>query len=487
MSREVEVQNIKMTATVPENIQLSLGKLSTTEGSKTGLSTNNGVLVGSSGNADNGSVDAPDNVEEYWSNTADVSNYYQLGRIIPASSTTGLNIYYTPDSDGVGKTLKADAKYYTAATAGTPANDASGGTNMRTTLHAFTTEHGTSDTWYTAGGAGNYTTASAHNQTNDDGYYVDIPIWLRTSSTAGANLSVDAYVTTDTTEDDDLYLAARAVILNTGRTAVQGDGLIEVRKDGWSGTSVVDYMYTTNSTGEPVQSQTSNAATYADATRYDGDDVVVALTGPSGDGQRYGTAVQVWVHVWLEGEDPNCCNDNAGQNFNICLKFVNGETTTADANPYTDNTTAVRNGDTTTVSFMGASTAAFNTMTFAYNGTTNKWEVASGVFNKPVNVSFALGSSAVTDVDGIITYLNNNCDTKSEASNGYEVIATGETVQFTGTKAQATVWADAIPTGATNLKVAGADAASVDAMKTAIAGASEPVTVSYVAPVPVGS
>ena len=32
MSREVEVQNIQMTATVPEDIQISLGKIGTTSG-----------------------------------------------------------------------------------------------------------------------------------------------------------------------------------------------------------------------------------------------------------------------------------------------------------------------------------------------------------------------------------------------------------------------------------------------------------------------
>jgi hypothetical protein len=497
MSREVEVNNIQMTATTPEDIQISLGKLSTTAGSEKGLATNNGVLVGSGSNADNGSVAEPGDVMEYWSNTADISNYYQLGRIIPASSTTGLNIYYTPDADGVGKTLKAGAKYYQAATGGTPAYDADSGTshntNMRTTLHAYTTEHGTGDTWYTAGGAGNYLTASEYDQTNDDGYYVDIPVWLRTSATGTTNLSVDAYVTSNSSkDDDDLYMAARAVILNSTRDAVQGDGLIEVRKDGWEGTSIVDYMYSTNSTGEAVQAvDGENKATYANATRYDGVADVVELAGPTGDGQGYGTATQVWIRVWLEGEDPNCWNNNAGQDFNICLKFVKGTTTPAGSNSYTVDTTTIRSGDTVAVNFKGANTAAFNTMTFAYSGDKDNggtWTYKSGTFRVPTNVTFAIGGGNITSINDIITYLNTNCDTKAKATEGYNIIATGSTVTFAGTKEQATVFANAIPDGATNITVDSSAAASKAAAVTAIGEATgASVTVTYDAPVPVGT
>jgi hypothetical protein len=506
MSREVEVNNIQMTATTPEDIQISLGKLSTTAGSEKGLATNNGVLVGSGSNADNGSVAEPGDVMEYWSNTADISNYYQLGRIIPASSTTGLNIYYTPDADGVGKTLKAGAKYYQAATGGTPAYDADSGTshntNMRTTLHAYTTEHGTGDTWYTATeGSNHYVTASEYNQTNDDGYYVDIPVWLRTSSTAGANLSVDAYVTSNSSkDDDDLYMAARAVILNAGRTAVattDGEtepaaGLIEIRQDGWDGASIVNYMYSTNSSGEAVQSvNDSNEATYHDAARYNGNANVVKLTGPTGNGQGYGTATQVWIRVWLEGEDPNCWNNNAGQDFNICLKFVKGATTPAASNPYTDDTTTIRSGDTVAVNFKGASTAAFNTMTFAYSGEYGKggtWTYKSGTFRIPTDVTFAIGGNDIESIGDIIDYLNTDgvCDTKAKAEAGVNIIATGATVTFTGTPAQASVFAAAIPTNATSIMVAGTPAATPEAAATAAAAATtDTVTVTYVAPVPV--
>ncbi len=111
MSREVEVQNIQMTATTPEDTQISLGAMNTTGGTGSGatsvsLAANNGYLVVDS----NGIATDPGTVSEYWSNTADISNYYAFGKLIPASSTTGTNIFFTPDANGVGKTV--DLKRY---------------------------------------------------------------------------------------------------------------------------------------------------------------------------------------------------------------------------------------------------------------------------------------------------------------------------------------------------------------------------------------
>jgi hypothetical protein len=193
------------------------------------------------------------------------------------------------------------------------------------------------DTWGTVG-TGDYTPGTAYNVTNHDGYYVDIPVWLRTSSTEGANLSVDAYVTTNAAkDDDDLYLAARAVVLYdsaarigtedgltagvAGATANTTSGLVEVKKDKWSSLeSIVDFMTSTNATGEAVASATNaGVGTYGTQTHYNGSQIIKL---PKSDGTgAYGAASKVIIRVWLEGEDPNCWNQNAAQDFNISLKF----------------------------------------------------------------------------------------------------------------------------------------------------------------------
>lgn len=472
MSREVEVQNIKLTATVPEDIQISLGHLqyvaggtndvtTSTVSGHTGLAGNEGVLKratsGEGDTADDGNVQAPnagtDDISMLdWASTADISAYYQLGKIMPASSTDGKCILFTPDADGVGKSLKTGAEYYYAVgsneenpdilnpvTDSTVANDSKGiVANYRTKLHATTRD----DTWST-----NYTTASAWNVTNHDGYYVDIPVWLRTSSTDGANLAVDAYVTTNAAkDDDDLYLAARAVILydNTasatkaGATPNSTSKLIEVKKDKWSSLeSIVDFMTTTNATGEAVASATEvNVGTYGTQTHYNGGKFVQL---PKSDGTgAYGAASKVIIRVWLEGEDPNCWNQNAGQNFNICLKFTKdalvqntGSVTEPSENANypkantfgaeTSGTLPVKAGDTVTVNeTVGSSTFVLKYTVQKVVGGDPTWVQTDGTYyvasaGKKHQIS---GTDLATDDTlGVIAWLNANAKTKESIAN----------------------------------------------------------------------
>ena len=102
MSREVELKNIQMTATTPEDTQISLGALgadntaaSTSLGAGYSLAGNTGVLVKASGtNADDCNVLAPQHHWD-WSNVADIANYYQIGKLIPASSTNGIRSIFS--------------------------------------------------------------------------------------------------------------------------------------------------------------------------------------------------------------------------------------------------------------------------------------------------------------------------------------------------------------------------------------------------------
>jgi hypothetical protein len=373
MSREVEVKNISMTATVPEDIQISLGHLTSLTSGKHGYVDNDGILdKGSNGSADNNLVAAPlpgntqtDMLD--WSNTVDFSQYYALGRIIPASSVSGENIYFTPNADGVGQTIKANPDFYTAASGKTAQKeDRTGAANTdlyRTTLHAYT---GDADKAETTGWlykeSGGYTVSEGWNKTNDDGYYVDIPVWLRTSSTKGSKLSVDAYVipktldistasTTDVDPTNELYKAVRVAIVpeDTATTNETGVNKLLLVKDGynastkqvvdapWSQTGdILDFYKRNVSNGaidttdgkDAVKAVASNKATYDSAVKYTANECVVDLTasGVKGTGTGYGAAKKYYVRVWLEGEDPQCWNANAGQDFTVNLKFTNLDT-----------------------------------------------------------------------------------------------------------------------------------------------------------------
>jgi hypothetical protein len=434
MSREVEVTGLKMTATVPEDLQISLGKLALANAPATAAQEKDNIALvnstgtlyaASAGAASNLGAATPENAWD-WSNSADISAYYAFGRLMPASSTTGEKIFYTPDASGVGKTVKANASYFQANDAlfarptnsvATASSDTTGATSARATLHAFTAKSGssvddTSDTWTKATAADDYTQAVDWKNTKDDGYYIDIPIWLRTSSNAAINLAVEGYVlpgdswvngtATKKQTDLELYRAVRVALLDgenvtadvsTGAVdAVAGApaaglkvdttanvaNIIPLRdawvKDATDTTSTVaatlanvdttafssiiaanmpyattlnsildslnykrvattmqntdlyavsgsDTSLTTFATGDDYYAGTYSSYTAYDKTASTNSANQIATVAGSTTGGEYGAAKKLIIRVWLDGEDQECWNDNAGQDWAISLKF----------------------------------------------------------------------------------------------------------------------------------------------------------------------
>lgn len=376
MSREVEVKNIQMTATVPEDIQISLGKIGkTTAAAEVSTSTGDGSLAMNTGFLMNSSgvVTAPreddgttNNNDIDWANSVDVSAYYGFGKLIPASSIDGEDIIFTPDANGVGKTVKSTAKFYQAADAATAGSESTalsgtagvGSGTLNATAHPYSaTTDRTGENAWTA------TKASAWNHTNDDGYYIDIPVWLRTSS-ASVDVGVQAYVVdvaagdatnplavadTATANDEMLYRAVRVAILDgtTGTTAGQsisklipvadGDGTLTTAGDKYTGPSVLNWYTRTAATNPDTNANsakalastgTNNAGEYDTPQTYAGATTTSVATLSGGTGTAYGTSVKRIIRVWIEGEDPDCWNQTAGQDWSINLKFVKIEPTT---------------------------------------------------------------------------------------------------------------------------------------------------------------
>ncbi|MEE3415385.1 MAG: hypothetical protein VZR53_08445 [Prevotella sp.] len=377
MSREVEVQNIQMTATTPEDTQISLGTIGSTASAASTAETymlagSTGILVNT-----NGVVSAPrvdHDVTGYttstqddldWSNIADISKYYQFGRLIPASSTDGANVYFTPDAAGVGRTLKPGAGFYQAAAAtseykydSTNKTYATGGAgdSAKATAHIDTVSGG-NDTWMAAEG-GTYEVSTGWTETNDDGYYIDIPVWLRTSSTqtGGTPIYVTGYVTDKTEESNedtgDLYQVVRVAILTDAGAASQGCLTLANGKDEYinpvsgqvehyskfptssSAANILDSanyngrkggdadtkIYAVNSaTITPDNTTGMGEPGHGEITQNNGTAAVATLA--AGTGKTYGNPTKLIIRVWLEGEDGNCWNENAGQDWNIALKF----------------------------------------------------------------------------------------------------------------------------------------------------------------------
>ena len=92
MSREVEVTGIKLTATTPQTIEVSLGRATTQ------ATIDNTTWATAPKN------DAADT--DLWSNKAATSSVYaSFGKLIPASSTDGTNLYYTTKAKENGKSV----------------------------------------------------------------------------------------------------------------------------------------------------------------------------------------------------------------------------------------------------------------------------------------------------------------------------------------------------------------------------------------------
>ncbi len=331
MSREVEVTGIKMTASVPEGLEISLGKGMIT-GSKleSGTNANNATKIVAPANPSGTTTEA----KLDWTNSVAVSDYYDFGYLLPASSNIGTDLFYTMDANEAGRSVAVNAKFLQADSGTTPA---------MTSYNLITSK----------------AHASEYAEKNKKGYYIDIPVWFRTSNTNNVTLGVVANVTTGrldsgTTVDGtgDLYKAARVAILgansavNTGSGANKIMGGIDVvGSEGKSGTYYDRYainsknqlaVKATGSLNGKLAAGTSGATAIGNASSlYDSvqwlkqatltnnkwnGDAVITVTGSSNN--NYGASVEKTIRVWLEGEDTNCWNPNAGQSFTIDLKFV---------------------------------------------------------------------------------------------------------------------------------------------------------------------
>lgn len=290
MSREVEVTGIKLTATTPQTIEISLGK----------ATTGNTLTAGQE-------ATAPGTDETLWSHTAATGSVYKdFGKLIPASSTDGTNLYYTTKAKENGKSVDI------------------------TGANAFTqaTENNNAGWTFQTAGASSETESNLTADTKGEGYYLDIPVWFRTTNVEDVKLGVDVTVEDPNKDNDDtkgdLYKATRVAILNEDRSAANGGVFLGAETDvdtGYykkkavkanTGTSENEYYGAVTTATEVIESngKVTNTATEVATVKGVG-------TGKTG----YGTPTKYYIRVWLEGEDVNCWNANAGQSFTVDLKF----------------------------------------------------------------------------------------------------------------------------------------------------------------------
>lgn len=282
MSREVEVTGIKLTATTPQTIEVSLGKATA------------GATITSKTEATE-----PGDDEKLWSNKAATSSVYaSFGKLIPASSTDGTNLYYTTKAKENGKSVDI------------------------TGANAFTqaTENNNAGWTFQTAGASSETESNLTADTKGEGYYLDIPVWFRTTNVEDVKLGVDVTVEDPNKDNDDtkgdLYKATRVAILDENRSVAKGGVFIGEETDVASGyykgkavkaatgSSEDDYYGAVTTATEVIESngKVTNTATEVATVKGVG-------TGKTG----YGTPTKYYIRVWLEGEDVNCWVSKSGK------------------------------------------------------------------------------------------------------------------------------------------------------------------------------
>ena len=165
------------------------------------------------------------------------------------------------------------------------------------------------------------TVVSANETSGTEGYYVDIPVHIRTTKKAATDgekgpLYCKLIIKNSTTDNVDakLYKAIRVafVPITTGTGSTTKIFGID---DVYFNSEVV------GTAGGLVSSAGIVTKDFVGDTFSDGDGVDSGLKLPlAPSGQNYGH-LDFYVRVWLEGQSTSCFDDNAGQSWNIDLAF----------------------------------------------------------------------------------------------------------------------------------------------------------------------
>ena len=293
MNKEVELTGLNMTATTAGALEISLGGV-----------TAGGVL------ADNFGKRPADTLDELsWKQSIAAGEYYnKISLINPASSVDAVTFYNAMDASNAGQTA---TKFETVSQTATITKQPN----------------------LTADGV----IASDEDTT---GYYVDIPVHLRTSSVAPQGSASDAQIyykmvinnndAASTLATKTLYKAVRVAFLKADETGAVTSASAEkilAYNDEYYGAGAVSAIDGSNvGTKSAVTALTTDSVftSTADLTYGTNTGTLSGLTIPYAEGQNYGHTDFI-VRIWLEGESTSCYNVNAGQSWNIDFSFSMGQ------------------------------------------------------------------------------------------------------------------------------------------------------------------
>lgn len=306
LNREVEVKGLQMSATASNSLEISLGDLSTDEGAAT--------------------IGAPANGSATWSRFITVGEYYkEVGKLKPASSADGLHLYKIKDESNIyagGTKVKDDAEVVAVA------ND-----NTAT---------------LTPGKAADVQKLSQiEPESKDKGYFIDVPMWIRTSAKEESEVYCTVTITdgnsaTDVAGDE-LMKAVRVAIIpkaeGTTATVLNGSsslttGALDATVEDNENVNIFGLDSKTYDADSKVLA--GAADTYKDAAKSAptivtangsannaataANTAVFTLPAASATNETYGVEGFI-VRVWLEGESQSCYDLTASQDWNINFNF----------------------------------------------------------------------------------------------------------------------------------------------------------------------
>lgn len=304
MGKEVKVEGINMAATASGGIEIALAS----------VSSDNKIHLKNDSDYYDGAHPKDDDALG-WNSVVVLGNYYdKVGNLKPASSVNGQNLFYATDASSGGKKATTFEDVGANAAGNNMANF-----NKRS-------DYPSSDAQIESSGS--------------DGYYVDIPVHLRTRNKSTQNVQYKMYINDgDESADKELYQAVRVALL---KDTDSNASVILGANNGYytSGQAIASVGSPDPTTGlkkgnwATVEVKTN--AVYSKLADANAENAAWGDTNMTFDATANSSGyyhLDMIVRIWLEGESTLCYDSNSGQKWNIGLIFSLPDSTSTPATP----------------------------------------------------------------------------------------------------------------------------------------------------------
>jgi hypothetical protein len=230
MNKEVDVEGLTMSATTSDSLEISLGcyDATKTDGSQ------------------NVTIAQPGKDDYSWSRKITFGEYYStIGKLKPASTATALTLYKADEGEikAGGRVVDDDALIYSVI--GQNTNE---GGNVAAQLLARSVYNATGALKQVSDGGIDVAADATKNitekkytstdESNASGYYIDVPMWIRSSSLTGHKIKCTVTITDPNTDNgSDLINAVRVAIIPTGDATSSAQTTADIANGATSTTS----------------------------------------------------------------------------------------------------------------------------------------------------------------------------------------------------------------------------------------------------------